>query len=53
VNFFTNNFGEGFEFDHKQVICLIWEHTGKDLVAESMASNVVLTADGSKLTNII
>ena len=53
VNFFTNNFGEGFEFDHKQVISLIWKHTGKDLIAESRPTNVVLTADGSKLTNNI
>jgi hypothetical protein len=34
VNFFTNNFGEGFEFDHRQVISLIWKYTGKDVVAE-------------------
>ncbi len=53
VNFFTNNFGEGFEFDHKLVISLIWRHTGKDLIAESRPTNVVLTADGSKLTNNI
>jgi len=53
VNFFSNNFGEGFEFDHKEVISLIWKHTGKDLLAEERATNVVLTADGSKLTNNI
>jgi hypothetical protein len=53
VNFFTNNFGEGFEFDHKQVISLIWKYTGKDVVAEERPTNVVLTADGSKLTNNI
>jgi hypothetical protein len=53
VNFFTNNFGEGFEFDHKQVISLIWKHTRKDLIAKSRPTNVFLTADGSKLTNNI
>jgi hypothetical protein len=51
VNFFINNFGENFEFDRKEVISLIWKHTGKDLLAENRATNVVLTADGSKLTN--
>jgi hypothetical protein len=53
VNFFTNKFGEGFEFNHKQVIKLIWEHTGKDQIAVDKSTEVVLTADGSKLTNNI
>jgi hypothetical protein len=53
INFFTNKFGEGFEFNHQQVIKLIWEHTGKDLIAEERPTKVVLTADGSKLTNNI
>jgi hypothetical protein len=51
VNFFTNQFGEGFEFDHKQDISLMWKHTGKDLVAEERPTKVVLTEDGSKLIN--
>jgi hypothetical protein len=53
INFFTNKFGEGFEFNHRDVIKLIWEHTGKDLIAEEKSTEVVLTADGSKLTNNI
>lgn len=53
VNFFKNNFGEGFEFDHKQVISLIWKHTGKDVMAEEQPTTVVVTADGSKITNNI
>ncbi len=53
VNFFTNKFGEGFEFDHKQIISLIWKHTGNNAVAEQRPTQVVLTADGSKLTNNI
>jgi hypothetical protein len=53
VNFFTNQFGEGFEFDHKQVISLMWKHTGKDVVAEERPTKLVLTSDGSKLTNNI
>jgi hypothetical protein len=53
VNFFSNRFGEGFEFDHKQIISLIWKYTGKDALAEQRATQVVLTADGSKLTNNI
>jgi hypothetical protein len=53
VNFFSNKFGEGFEFDHKQIISLIWNHTGKHLLAERKATQVVLTADGFKLTNNI
>jgi len=32
---------------------LIWKHTGKDAVAEQRPTQVVLTADGSKLTNNI
>jgi hypothetical protein len=53
VNFFSNKFGEGFEFDHKPIISLIWKHTGKDTLAEQMPVQVVLTSDGSKLTNNI
>ncbi len=53
VNLFTNNFGEGFEFHHKHIISLILKYTGKDAVAEVRATNVALTADGSKLTNNI
>jgi hypothetical protein len=53
INFFTNKFGEGFEFDHRQIISLIWKQTGKDSVAEQKCMKVVLTADGSKLTNNI
>jgi hypothetical protein len=53
IYFFTNKFGEGFEFNHKQVIKLIWEHTGKDQIAVDKSTEVVLTADGSKLTNNI
>ncbi len=32
---------------------MIWKHTGNDLVAEERPKNVVLTADGSTLTNNI
>jgi len=53
VNFFKNNFGKGFEFSHKDSINLIWKHTGKDVVAEQRPTKLVLTSDGSKLTNTI
>jgi hypothetical protein len=53
VNFFKNNFGEGFEFNHKDLISLIWTYTGKDKVAEQQPTKLVLTSDGSKLTNNI
>jgi len=53
VNFFKNNFGEGFEFSHKDLISLIWKHIGKDVVAEQRPTKLMLTSDGSKLTNNI
>lgn len=53
INFFANNFGEGFEFNHKQVIKLNWEHTGKDLIAEQLPTEAVLIAVGLKLTNTV
>jgi len=31
----------------------MWKHNGKDVVAEERPTKVVLTADGSKLTNNI
>jgi hypothetical protein len=53
INFFTNKFGEGFEFNNKKIISLIWKKSGKDSIVEEKPTKVVLTADGSKLTNNI
>jgi hypothetical protein len=41
VNFFKINFGEGFEFNHKKLISLIWQHTGKDVVTEQRPTKLV------------
>jgi hypothetical protein len=49
-SFFQTDSGEGFEFDEKAIISLIWKGANKDLLAGERPTPVVITTDGVKVT---
>jgi hypothetical protein len=48
--FFQTDSGEGFEYDERQIISIIWKGTNKDTIARDSPTSIVLTTDGVKIT---